>query len=143
MAGQKRLKYAQENSSHQDVYAGHVPWYKIKREMDSKVPEYLKALVDSGISPEEAMKISKGAANDAVKKGPDLKAVREAMKKIERQTQQFNVSVKEIKASKLDSDAELEKKLLAERTESKLESLKFIDGMIAEAERADPRLRKQ
>ena len=57
--------------------------------MGQKVPEYLKALIDNGIDPDEAMKFANtddigGLEGSMV---PDLKAVRETMKKLEEDKQ--------------------------------------------------------
>ena len=54
---------------------GLVPLNKFKKEYSNEVPEYLKALVESGMKPEEAFKVANSDSNDLSKKGPDTKAV--------------------------------------------------------------------
>ena len=75
ITGQKRLKYAAENGSHLKTSFGLVPLNKFKKEYSNEVPEYLKALVESGMKPEEAFRVANSDSNDPSKKGPDTKAV--------------------------------------------------------------------
>ena len=72
---------------------------------------------------------------------PDLKAVRETMKKFEEEKQRGFLG--EMRANQQDLDKELAQRKYEERAEKMKDSLEFIEGMIAAAESADPRLRKQ
>ena len=63
---------------HLNHNTGHKSLLKIKREMGHQVPDYLKTLVESGISPEEAFKIADSAEHSLDKSeiSPDMKVVK-------------------------------------------------------------------
>ena len=69
---------------HLNHTTGQKPLTKIKQEMGKEVPDYLKTLVESGMSPENAFKIADTAEKDLEKSemSPDMKFVKQTLRKI-------------------------------------------------------------
>lgn len=71
-AGQRRLKYAQENSSHLKVKSNYMPASHFKKQFNKEVPEYLLDLVQSGFDIDDLLNMSK--------KGIDMRTVKKVLR---------------------------------------------------------------
>lgn len=108
MTGKRRIKYAQDNSSHMKTKDGITPMLMLKREVGHLVPDYLKDYVDSGMGIDQAFKLptilDKGSPDSQKEVNVNYKAVTKTMKNMERRLMEGDERHHKLRKSK-DLDA--------------------------------------
>ena len=129
MTGKRRIKYAQDNSSHMKTKDGITPMLMLKRELGYQVPEYLKDFVESGMDIDQAFKLptiqDKGSPDSQKEVNVNYKAVKKTMKNMERRLVEGDDGHHKLRKDK-DQDATEMQSMLQARKNGLKQSIKRL-----------------